>query len=172
MKELERPKPPFATITNRFFCGVPSGDDRDRISALEMAFQDWAEWPEGKRQEIMERVVAETIRQIMPIMLRSIGCDEVADQCREDGSVTAVLAASDAAHAAYASGGSIAIIAAANAAVASVTDDALYNSATAATATADVAGFAADVVANQILRLACTIWIEAATRKEREGKNR
>lgn len=136
----------------------------NRVSALEMAFQDWAEWPEERRQAVMKKVAEQTIRQIVPIVLEGIGLHEVADQCKEDGSVATAVEASELAHDAYTSGRPLAAAACVDAAIAAAADSPL-NPESAARYASDAIAYAIDAVVDHILDLACEIWIEATWQK-------
>jgi hypothetical protein len=134
----------------------------EAIAPVIVALWGWSDWPAERRQAWAERVAERTIREILPIAQRAAGLDAEADRCERDGDRAAANAAAAAAKAA-----AYAAAYAANADAAAAAKDAAKAAAYAANADAAAyaaaAAKAAAYAADDVLRLACRIWIEAAS---------
>jgi hypothetical protein len=137
-------------------------DDKARTEAMlpvMAALWDWTNWAAERRQRWVTKVVIRTVREIiaelpgMPAHIRQ--------QCKGAKDLKSAKAAAAAARAAAAAARAAAAAARAAAAAADAAADAA--AAAAAYAAADAAACAAaDTAGVGVLKLACSIWIEAA----------
>ena len=120
-----------------------------------VALWKYSGWTKHQRTTWICRVVERTIREVLPVMLRYVGCEDAAIRCEREGTATAAYAAYTAADAAARSAAYAAYAAATYAAGAT-------GAAAAAASAASAAAYAAAAAADRILQLTCRIWQEEA----------
>ena len=118
----------------------PWSSDEVRTKAIlplmEALWNRWPKWSDAQKRDYMKRVSTRNIGEVLPLALRAVGLEAEAVRCEKEHSIEAARSAASA-------------------------ESAAQLAASAAQLAAQSAAWSAD----DVLKLACKIWIEEARRK-------